>query len=58
VPTITSVAPDTHALASRALDLLLERIDGLDAPGRHVTVGHSLLVRESAPEPVAAPGPR
>jgi DNA-binding LacI/PurR family transcriptional regulator len=49
VPTITSVAPDTHALASRALDLLLARIAGEDAPGRHVTVGYDLMIRESAP---------
>jgi DNA-binding LacI/PurR family transcriptional regulator len=26
VPSITTVAPDTHALASHALDLLLERM--------------------------------
>ncbi|MFE6968069.1 LacI family DNA-binding transcriptional regulator [Isoptericola sp. NPDC057653] len=57
-PSITSIAPDTTALAARTLDLLLERVDGTDAPGRHVTVGHSLLVRESAPGPGAAPGPR
>ncbi|MGW8564643.1 LacI family DNA-binding transcriptional regulator [Isoptericola sp. NPDC055881] len=56
VPSLTSVAPDTHALATRALDLLLERIDGLTTPGRHVTVGHQLLVRESAPEPAREPG--
>lgn len=53
VPALTSVAPDTHALASRALDLLLARMAGDDAPGRHVTVGYHLLLRESAP----APGP-
>lgn len=59
VPTITSVAPDTHALASRALDLLLARMAGDDAPGRHVTVGYSLVHRESAPapRPAEAPGP-
>jgi DNA-binding LacI/PurR family transcriptional regulator len=55
VPSLTAVAPDTHELASRALDLLLERVDGLDSPGRHVTVGHELRVRESAPEPGGAP---
>lgn len=49
VPTITSVAPDTHALASRALDLLLARIAGEGTPGRHVTVGYDLMIRESAP---------
>ncbi|MCK9794141.1 LacI family transcriptional regulator [Isoptericola sp. 4D.3] len=50
-PSITSIAPDTAALAARTLDLLLERIEGLDSPGRLVTVGHDLLVRESAPDP-------
>ncbi|PJJ70770.1 DNA-binding LacI/PurR family transcriptional regulator [Diaminobutyricimonas aerilata] len=49
-PSLTSVAPDTRTLAERALDLLLERLDGLTEPGRHVTVGHGLVFRESAPE--------
>lgn len=48
-PSLTSVAPDTRALAERALDLVLERLDGFEGPGRHVTVGHRLVVRESAP---------
>ncbi|RUR01880.1 LacI family DNA-binding transcriptional regulator [Labedella endophytica] len=48
-PSLTSVAPDTRALAERALDLVLERLDGFDGPGRHVTVGHRLVLRESAP---------
>lgn len=50
-PSLTSVSPDTRALAERALDLLLDRLEGLDEPGRHVTVGHTILFRESAPEP-------
>jgi DNA-binding LacI/PurR family transcriptional regulator len=54
VPALTSVAPDTHALASTALDLLLERVEGADSPGRHLTVGHTLLLRESAPEPAGS----
>ncbi|WP_282947273.1 LacI family DNA-binding transcriptional regulator [Cellulomonas endometrii] len=53
VPALTSVAPDTHALASRALDLLLARMDGDTSPGRHVTVGYELVHREST---AAAPG--
>lgn len=48
-PSLTSVAPDTRELAERALGLLMERIGGATTPGRHVTVGHSLTVRESAP---------
>lgn len=49
VPSLTSVSPDTRALAERTLDLLLDRLGGLAEPGRHVTVGHQLLFRESAP---------
>lgn len=49
VPTITSVSPDSTALAARALDLLLDRVSGNDAPGRYVTVGYRILFRESAP---------
>ncbi len=48
-PSLTSVAPDTVALAEAALDLLLARIDGDDAAGRLVVVGHHLVVGESAP---------
>jgi DNA-binding LacI/PurR family transcriptional regulator len=48
-PSLTSVAPDTVALAEAALDLLLARIAGDEAPGRLVTVGHRLVVGESAP---------
>lgn len=48
-PSLTSVAPDTRALAERTLDLLLDRLDGNAQPGRHVTVGHTIRFRESAP---------
>ncbi|MFZ7088870.1 LacI family DNA-binding transcriptional regulator [Curtobacterium sp. RRHDQ10] len=48
-PSLTTVAPDTRALAEQALDLLLLRIGGSTEPGRHVVVGHSLVLRESAP---------
>jgi DNA-binding LacI/PurR family transcriptional regulator len=51
VPSLTSVAPDTVALAETALTLLFERMDGHDGPGRTVSVGHRLLVGESAPYP-------
>jgi DNA-binding LacI/PurR family transcriptional regulator len=53
-PSLTSVSPDTRALAERTLDLLLDRLDGLDEPGRHVTVGHTILFRESAPQVMSA----
>jgi len=51
VPSLTSVAPDTVALAEAALDRLQERIEGRPGDGRAVTVGHRLLVGESAPYP-------
>lgn len=48
-PAITSVSPDKKAIATAALDLLLERIDGFHGPGRHVITPHSLTLRASAP---------
>ena len=50
-PSLTSVAPDTVALAEAALGRLLERIAGMAGAGRAVTVGHRVLVGESAPYP-------
>ncbi|WIE53972.1 LacI family DNA-binding transcriptional regulator [Curtobacterium sp. MCBD17_003] len=52
-PSLTSVAPDTHGLAERALDLVLRELDGAHQGGAHHTVGHRILVRESAPAPDA-----
>jgi DNA-binding LacI/PurR family transcriptional regulator len=49
-PSITTIAPDMTALASRALTMLRERIEGLDSMGRHELVGFELVKRESAPE--------
>jgi DNA-binding LacI/PurR family transcriptional regulator len=48
-PSLTTVAPNLDALVSRALELLIERIDGYDGMGRHEIVPHHLVVRESAP---------
>lgn len=48
-PSITSIAPDMRALASRAVDMLLERVSGFDGMGRHELAPFSLAVRESAP---------
>jgi DNA-binding LacI/PurR family transcriptional regulator len=53
-PSLTTIAPDTTALAALALDMLLQRIGGYDGLGRHVIADHRLVVRESAPEPAAA----
>jgi DNA-binding LacI/PurR family transcriptional regulator len=50
-PSLTSVAPDTVALAEEALGRLLERIAGTAGAGRAVTVGHRVRVGESAPYP-------
>jgi DNA-binding LacI/PurR family transcriptional regulator len=48
-PSLTTVAPDTARIAATALDMLEERIGGYSGLGRHRIVGHSLMVRESAP---------
>ncbi|MFC0672560.1 LacI family DNA-binding transcriptional regulator [Brachybacterium hainanense] len=47
-PALSTISQDKTQLARRALDLLLERIDGHDGPGRTVTVAHRLVVRESS----------
>lgn len=46
-PPLTTIRPDQHALVRRAVEMLLERIDGFDGPGRHETVGFTLSVRQS-----------
>jgi DNA-binding LacI/PurR family transcriptional regulator len=48
-PSLTCVRADEEQLARRALDLLIERIEGYDGLGRHEVVEHSLVLRESAP---------
>lgn len=48
-PSITSIAPDTGALARRATEMLIERIEGFDGMGRHELVDYRLVMRESAP---------
>lgn len=48
-PSLTTISPDTRALAETALDMLQERIAGFDGLGRHRTVDFALIVRESAP---------
>lgn len=50
-PSLTCVRADEVELARRALDLLIERIEGFEGLGRHEVVTHSLVVRESAPQP-------
>lgn len=56
-PSITTIGPDHSALARRAVQMLIERIEGYDGIGRHELVDYRLLVRESAPhaeQPVLA----
>ncbi len=53
-PSLTTIAPDTRAIATLALDMLEERIAGFDGIGRHALVDYTLRVRESAPFPPAA----
>jgi DNA-binding LacI/PurR family transcriptional regulator len=48
-PSLSSVAPDMHGLASRAVAMLLERVDGFEGMGRHELADFSLIARESAP---------
>ncbi|TDN90812.1 LacI family DNA-binding transcriptional regulator [Microbacterium sp. BK668] len=49
-PSITTVAPDMPALVERALEMLVERIEGFDGMGRHELAPHRIVFRESAPE--------
>jgi DNA-binding LacI/PurR family transcriptional regulator len=48
-PSLTTIAPDTRALAIVALDMLEERIAGYEGIGRHRLVDFQLVIRESAP---------
>ena len=47
-PTLTTVAIDRTFIAETALDLLLRRVEGDDAPPRTVVAPHRLVVRESS----------
>ena len=53
-PPLTTISPDKHAIASTALDLLTERIQGHDGPPRIVDSPYSLVIREST---IPAPSP-
>lgn len=50
-PTLTSISPDKTELATLAIDMLIERINGYQGAGRHRIAGHSIAIRESAPAP-------
>ncbi|MDN4613080.1 LacI family DNA-binding transcriptional regulator [Leifsonia sp. F6_8S_P_1B] len=47
-PSLTSVAPDLRGLAERAIEMLLERVEGYDGMGRHELAAFSLVERESS----------
>jgi DNA-binding LacI/PurR family transcriptional regulator len=47
-PSLTSVAPDLRGLAARAIEMLLERVEGHDGMGRHELAAFSLVERESS----------
>lgn len=46
-PSLTTVAPDLPALADKAVDALINRIEGSQAPSTTFVVPHRLVVRES-----------
>lgn len=46
-PTLSTIAPDTQAIADEAIGLLQARIAGEDGVRRHVVVGFELRARES-----------
>jgi len=50
-PSLTTIAPDTTQIATIALDMLEERINGYSGLGRHRIADYSFVVRESAPDP-------
>lgn len=47
-PTLTTVAPDKTEIARRALELLVQRVDGFDGPVADVRIPFHLAVRESS----------
>ena len=53
-PPLTTISPDKEALASTALDLLTERIQGHDGPPRVIDSPYTLVVRESTATPTEA----
>ncbi|GAB2609354.1 LacI family DNA-binding transcriptional regulator [Pseudactinotalea suaedae] len=48
VPPLTSVSPESEDMARNAVDMLLERLNGLDAPGRTRRTGAHLVPRASS----------
>jgi DNA-binding LacI/PurR family transcriptional regulator len=48
MPSLSTIAPDKEAIACTAVDLLLERIGGYEAPSVERVIPHQLVVRESS----------
>ncbi|QMU69996.1 LacI family DNA-binding transcriptional regulator [Streptacidiphilus sp. P02-A3a] len=49
IPSLTTIAPDKRKIAEAAVGALLDRIaDGSGGPGRTITPGYRLVVRESS----------
>jgi LacI family repressor for deo operon, udp, cdd, tsx, nupC, and nupG len=51
IPSLTSVSPDKAAIATVALDLLIERIAGSEVKPRDIRVPYELIIRESSSIP-------
>ena len=47
-PSLTSIRPDKAKIATVALDMLIQRMQGSEAKPRDVRVGYELIVRESS----------
>ena len=50
-PSLSSVRPDLRQIATCAVEMLSERVDGLDVPGRRVVARSELVVRASSAPP-------
>ncbi|EIC06706.1 regulatory protein LacI [Microbacterium laevaniformans OR221] len=46
-PALSSVSPDKKAIATEALKLLIDRIEGFDGPGRHRIAPHTVVDRDT-----------
>jgi hypothetical protein len=56
-PTLTTIAQDKTQIAEAAVTMLLERVNGLDAPTREIAAHHTLQVRRARRPALHRPGP-
>jgi LacI family transcriptional regulator len=54
LPPLTTVAQPREAIGSRAAELLVDRLDGREAPGGRITLPSRLVVRRSCGAPVTS----